>query len=183
MAVQVHSPSLQQQTMKRPGISGKLRAPGWYRAALFEVIGFAFAFGLTVLIRSLMHEHPVIDGNAITIVSLIAVPLFFFVGLGAADYWFYWAAGKRTRPEEHSSHGAHSWRDYFRVNTDHKVIGVQYTVTSFFFLFVGGLLAMLMRAELAQPGMQFLTPEEFNGLFSMHATLLIFLFTVPVFAG
>src|SRR2546430_17543833 len=85
----------------------KLRAPGWYRAALFDVIGFAFAFGLTVLIRFLMHEHPVVDGHAITIVALIAVPLFFMVGLGVADYWFYWAAGRATRPEEHSSHGPH----------------------------------------------------------------------------
>ncbi len=164
-------------------LPAKLRAPGWYRAALFDVLGFGFAFGLTVLVRSLMHEHPVIDGSAITIVALIAVPLFFFVGLGAFDYWFYWAAGRRTRPEDHSDHGARNWRDYFRVNTDHKVIGIQYTVTSFFFLMVGGLLAMLMRAELAQPGMQFVTPEEFNGLFSMHATLLIFLFVIPVFAG
>ena len=57
-----------------------LRRPGWYRAALFEVMGFAFAFGLTVLIRALMHEHPVIDGHAITIVALIAVPLFFLFG-------------------------------------------------------------------------------------------------------
>ena len=88
--------------------------------------GSRFAFGLTVLIRWLMHEHPVIDGDAITIVALIAVPLFFLVGLGAFDYWFYWAAGRPTRPEDHSSHGAHSWRDYFRVNTDHKVIGIQY---------------------------------------------------------
>ena len=63
------------------------------------------------------------------------------------------------------------------------MIGIQYIVTSFFFLLVGGLLAMLMRAELAQPGMQFVTPEQFNGLFSMHATLLIFLFVIPVFAG
>ena len=44
------------------------------------------------------------------------------------------------------------WKDYFRVNTDHKVIGIQYVVTSFFFLFVGGLMAMLMRAELAAAG-------------------------------
>src|SRR5438105_4001276 len=164
-------------------VLAKLRAPGWYRAALYDVIGFGFAFGLVVLIRWLQHQHPVVDGNAITIVALIAVPLFFMVGLGAFDYWFYWAAGRPTRPEEHSSHGAHSWHDYFRVNTDHKVIGIQYTVTSFFFLFVGGLLAMVMRAQLAKPGMQFLTPEQFNGVFSVHATLLIFLFVIPVFAG
>ena len=61
-------------------ITAKLRAPGWYRAALYDVLGFAFAFALVVLIRWLMHEHPIIDGNAITIVALIAVPLFFMVG-------------------------------------------------------------------------------------------------------
>src|SRR5213078_3940148 len=134
-------------------------------------------------IRTLMHQHPVVDGHAITIVALIAVPLFFLVGLGTADYWFYWAAGKATRAEDHSSHGAKTWRDYFRVNTDHKVIGVQYTVTSFFFLFVGGLLAMLIRAQLAKPGMQFLTEEQYNGVFSVHATLLIFLFVISVLTG
>src|ERR1700684_845369 len=160
-----------------------LRRAGWYRAALFEVLGFAFAFGLTVLIRWLMHEHPVLDGHAITIVALLAVPIFFMFGFGTADYWLYWAAGRPTRPEDHSGHGAYSWRDYFRVNTDHKVIGIQYVVTSFFFLLVGGLLAMLIRAQLAKPGMQFLTPEQYNGVFSVHATILIFLFVIPVFAG
>ena len=63
------------------------------------------------------------------------------------------------------------------------MIGIQYVVTSFFFLLVGGLIAMLMRAELAQPGMQFVDAEQFNGLFSVHASLLIFLFVIPVFAG
>src|ERR1051326_8857263 len=123
-----------------------------------------------------MHEHtPWHDGTAILTVGLLAVPLFFLVGLGAFDYWFYWAAGGQTRPEDQSSHGARSWKDYFRVNTDHKVIGIQYVCTSFFFLFVGGMLAMLMRAELAQPGMQFVSSQGFNGLVSVHAALLIFL--------
>src|SRR5436305_1758226 len=161
----------------------KLRAAGWYRAALFEVLGFGFAVGLTCLIRWLMHQHPDVDGHAITVVALLAVPLFFIVGIGCCDYWLYWAVGRPTRAEDHSSHGARTWRDYFRVNTDHKVIGIQYTVTSFFFLFVGGLLAMMIRVQLAKPGMQFLTPEQYNGLFSVHATLLIFLFVIPVFAG
>src|SRR5579872_256815 len=164
-------------------LGAKLRAPGWYRAALYDVIGFAFAFGLVVLIRWLMHDHPIVDGHAITIVEMFTVPIAFLVGIGTCDYWLYWAAGRPTRPEDHSGHGAYSWRDYFRVNTDHKVIGIQYTVTSFFFLLVGGLLAMLIRAQLAKPGMNFLTPEQFNGVFSVHATLLIFLFVIPVFAG
>ena len=69
------------------------------------------------------------------------------------------------------------------MNTDHKVIGIQYIVTTVFFFFFGGLLAMLMRAELAAPGSQFVDPNTFNGLFSVHASLMIFLFIIPVFAG
>ena len=63
------------------------------------------------------------------------------------------------------------------------MIGIQYIVTTFFFFLVGGLIAMLMRAELAQPGTQIVDPGVFNGLFSTHAALMIFVFVIPVFAG
>jgi len=167
-------------------MAARLRAPGFYRAAWMMVLGVAFATGLTWVVRmSTGHStfRHFIDGEAILTVSLIAVPLLFLVGIGGFDYWFYWAAGRKTRAEDHSGHGAHTWKDYFRINTDHKVIGVQYTVTSFFFLLVGGLIAMLMRAELAAPGAQFVDANTYNGLFSVHASLLIFLFVIPVFAG
>jgi cytochrome c oxidase subunit I len=160
-----------------------LRAPGWWRALAFTVLGVVFCYALTIGLRALFGYDPLLDGEAVLAAALLLTPLFFLVGIGCFDYWFYWAAGRPTRPEDHSGHGAHSWRDYFRVNTDHKVIGVQYVVTSFFFLFVGGLLAMLMRAELAAPGRQFVDANTFNGLFSVHASLLIFLFVIPVFAG
>jgi cytochrome c oxidase subunit 1 len=160
-----------------------LRAPGWWRALAFTVGGVAFSYALTIGLRALFGYDPLLDGEAVLATALLLTPLFFLVGLGCFDYWFYWAAGRPTRPEDHSGHGAHSWKDYFRVNTDHKVIGIQYVVTSFFFLFVGGLLAMLMRAELAAPGRQFVDANTFNGLFSVHASLLIFLFVIPVFAG
>jgi cytochrome c oxidase subunit I len=161
----------------------RFRVAGWYRAALGTFLGVAFCMGLTVLVRLAYGYHPTYQGDAVTMVSLLGAPFGFLIGLGCFDYWFYWAAGRPTRPDDHSSHGAHSWRDYFHVNTDHKVIGTQYVVTSFFFFFVGGLIAMLMRAELAQPGLQFVDSSTFNGLFSVHASLLIFLFIIPVFAG
>jgi cytochrome c oxidase subunit 1 len=41
-------------------------------------------------------------------VGLLTVPMFFLVGLGCFDYWFYWAAGRPTRPEDHSKHSAYS---------------------------------------------------------------------------
>src|SRR3954464_10526329 len=164
-------------------MSARLRAPGWYRAAFFIVLGIAFCYALSIAARAGLGYDPVFKGEAILTLALALTPFFFFVGLGAFDYWFYWAAGRPTRPEDHSGHGARSWKDYFRVNTDHKVIGIQYTVPSFFFLLVGGLLAMLMRAELARPGRQFVDANTFNGLFSVHASILIFLFIIPVFAG
>src|SRR5690349_18360147 len=65
--------------------------------------------------------------------------------------------------------------------TDHKVIGLMYLTASFIFFIIGGLMAMLMRGELAQPGMQFLSPEQYNQLFTMHGTLMLLMFATPLF--
>lgn len=59
---------------------------------------------------------------------------------------------------------------YLRT-TDPKDIGVLYITTSFAFFMVGGAMAMLMRAELARPGQQFLSNEQYNQLFTMHGTI------------
>ncbi len=160
-----------------------MRRPGLGRAGWYTLLGIAFSIGLSVITKLAYHENDLFVVEAWGVIAMIAAPLFFLVGLGAFDYWFYWASGKPTRPEDHSSHGATSWKDYFRVNTDHKVIGIQYVVTAFFFMFIGGLLAMLVRAELAAPGSQFVSGNAYNGLFSVHASLMIFLFIIPVFAG
>src|ERR671925_174289 len=165
-------------------LTHRLIAPGWYRAALGIAGGFGLGMGLVVLIRALYGWDPIVDWNAIvTVGALIAAPVGFLVGIGCFDYWLYWAAGKPTRPEDHSGHGARSWRDYFRVNTDHKVIGVQYVTTTIFFFLAGGMLAMLVRAELAKPESNFVDPQTFNVLVSNHAALMIFLFVIPIFAG
>src|SRR6187431_1482688 len=160
-----------------------LTTGGWIRAAWVTPLSFVLATLLVLGCRAWLDYHPLNEFQVLLTAWMIIVPLGFLIGIGGFDYWFYWASGKPTRPEDHSSHGARSWHDYFRVNTDHKVIGIQYVVTSFFFLFVGGLLAMLMRAELAKPGRQFVDASTFNGLFSVHASILIFLFIIPVSAG
>jgi cytochrome c oxidase subunit 1 len=65
--------------------------------------------------------------------------------------------------------------------TDHKVIGLMYLATSFLWFMVGGLLAMLMRGELARPGLQYLSPEQYNQLFTMHGTIMLLFFATPLF--
>ncbi|MBB2892323.1 cytochrome c oxidase subunit I [Flexivirga oryzae] len=68
--------------------------------------------------------------------------------------------------------------------TDHKVIGNLYFITSFAFFLVGGVLALLIRAELVAPGLQIVdNPEQFNQLFTMHGTIMLLLFATPLFAG
>jgi cytochrome c oxidase subunit I len=70
------------------------------------------------------------------------------------------------------------------TTTDHKRIGILYVINSFAFFFIAGLMALAVRAELAQPGLQLLTDEHlYNQLFTMHATLMIFLFIIPMLAG
>src|SRR5882672_7635149 len=64
--------------------------------------------------------------------------------------------------------------------TDAKQIGIMYLITSFAFFMIGGLLALIMRAELAEPGLQFLSPEQYNQLFTMHGTIMLLLFATPI---
>jgi cytochrome c oxidase subunit 1 len=80
-------------------------------------------------------------------------------------------------------HGATGWRDYFSFNTDHKVIGVQYIVVSFVFFLFGGLLAEIMRLQLAKPNNTLVGPDLYNQLFSVHGTVMIFLWIIPLSAG
>ena len=66
------------------------------------------------------------------------------------------------------------------ATTDHKMIGKMYLVTSFLFFFAGGIMALLMRAELARPGLQYLSLEQYNQLFTMHGTIMLLLFATPM---
>jgi cytochrome c oxidase subunit 1 len=83
----------------------------------------------------------------------------------------------------HDPHGERKFRDYFTFNGDHKVIGIQYLVTSFVFYLVGGALATAMRTELATPASDFVSPDTYNGMLTLHGTIMIFLWIVPAGAG
>ncbi|KST65778.1 cytochrome c oxidase subunit I [Mastigocoleus testarum] len=82
-----------------------------------------------------------------------------------------------------TEHRQRKWWEYFTFNTDHKVIGIQYLVTTFMFYCLGGVFADLVRTELRTPASDFVSPETYNGLFTLHATIMIFLWIVPAGAG
>ncbi len=73
------------------------------------------------------------------------------------------------------------WRSLSAVN--HSVVGIRFMVTAFVFFLIGGVLAMLIRAQLAMPGNDFVGPEVYSQLFTMHGTVMMFLFAIPVIEG
>ena len=85
--------------------------------------------------------------------------------------------------EAHTSEMPLSWRRYFSFSTDHKVIGIQYIVTAFFFFLVAGIFAMIMRGELITPETDLIDRTVYNALFTMHGTIMLFGWMFPVLAG
>ena len=75
------------------------------------------------------------------------------------------------------------WLRYFSFSLDHKVIGLQYIVCGFLFYFVGGALAGVIRTELATPISDFVSRDTYNQVLTLHGTVMIFLWIVPVVNG
>ncbi|MDY7007934.1 MAG: cytochrome c oxidase subunit I [Cyanobacteriota bacterium] len=89
--------------------------------------------------------------------------------------------GDVTEKPEHEQ--PPNWRRYFSFSTDHKVIGIQYLVTSFIFFLVGGIFAMVIRGELMTPESDLVDRTIYNGMFTMHGTIMLFLWTFPSLVG
>ena len=94
------------------------------------------------------------------------------------------AAHDHSHGDGHDSHdhGPGSWTRIF-TTTNHKDIGSMYLWFSLFMFFVGGGMALLMRLELFQPGLQILQPELYNSLTTVHALIMIFGAVMPAFTG
>jgi cytochrome c oxidase subunit 1 len=80
---------------------------------------------------------------------------------------------------DHGSTGLLAWL----TSTDHKRIGISYMTTAFAFYLLGGLLAMGMRAELAEPGQQVVARDTYNEMFTMHGSIMLLLFAGPFAFG
>ncbi|MCU0552008.1 MAG: cytochrome c oxidase subunit I [Leptolyngbya sp. Prado105] len=76
-----------------------------------------------------------------------------------------------------------NWKRFFTFSTDHKVIGIQYIVTAFFFFLLAGLFAMVMRGELITPDADLVDRTVYNALFTLHGSIMIFFWTFPVLVG
>src|SRR5690606_7235063 len=83
----------------------------------------------------------------------------------------------------HEDHGPAQGIARWIFTTNHKDIGTLYLMWSLLMLFVGGAMALVIRAELFQPGLQFVHPDFFNQMTTMHALIMIFGMIMPAFVG
>jgi len=131
---------------------------GITRGLVWQVVGMLLGAFFVTGMRALMGSKEIFgtfffSEPAWVFGALVSVISFLF-GVGALDDWMKWVRGIDT-PEHHED--IPGWEKYFYVSVDHKVIGIQYTVTALFLIAVGGTFAMIFRTELAASQLQFLT--------------------------
>jgi cytochrome c oxidase subunit 1 len=133
------------------------------RAIVLGIVGYAVGVGLTMAIRGggPTDEVAVVMGYILALVGWLA-------GIGGIEAFGRQWAGKSV--EVSTDRG---WRRYFEFSVDHKVIGIQYGVTLIAVLLIGGISAMIMRIELASPGVGIVDLDDFNKIVSMHGILMV----------
>lgn len=143
------------------------------RGLLWQLIGWALGASFLTLIRILMHMDPTgpfFFTEPAWVFGALVGALSFLAGSHVMDDWVKWAKGEETEEYHADPDG---WEKYINVSLDHKVIGVQYTLTALLLLVVGGSFALIFRIELAHSGLQLLTAQWYNTLMSLHGMVMI----------
>lgn len=133
------------------------------RACVLAFVGYIIGIVLTIAVRGGSPTDEVVVVFAFTLALLG-----WLAGIGGIE-----AFGRQWIGKTPQVSTDHSWRRYFQFSVDHKVIGIQYGVTLLAVLLLGGIAAMILRIELASPGMSILDLDEYNKLMSMHGILMI----------
>lgn len=140
-------------------------------ALLGQALGAAAGLFVVRIIRAAAGLDP--SPEAEIVLAAIFSVFGSLLGSGTLTDWLKWTVGKQTILRHGNPEGLPAWTRYFSVDYNHKVIGIQYGVTSIVVLLVGGILAIIFRLELSWPGGQFLTPENYNTIFSAHGIIMI----------
>ncbi|MDQ6856515.1 MAG: cbb3-type cytochrome c oxidase subunit I, partial [Candidatus Dormibacteraeota bacterium] len=123
------------------------------------------------------------NSNAALIIGYVGSAIGFLAGMGFFNYPVARLLGlRRPTPEDEAFlYGEEGgWKRYFRLNIDHKVIGIQYLIIILFFLFAGGLGAMFIRAELLQTDPSFTSAESYLTVVGLHSVIMIFMASAAI---
>ncbi|HNN12306.1 MAG TPA: cbb3-type cytochrome c oxidase subunit I, partial [Anaerolineales bacterium] len=155
------------------------------RGLFWQIVGLLVGAGLVTGIRAIKGlstiEQPFFFTEPAWVFGAFVGAISFLVGSGVTSDWIKWARGIDTS-DHHEDHYT-GWEKILNVSMDHKVIGIQYTMTALVLISLGGLFALIFRVELAQSGLQFLTQEFklfdqnglalYNSLMSLHGMVMI----------
>ena len=144
---------------------------GLVRGLIFQIIGTAIGIGIVDVVRMLLGMPFAAEPAAVF--GAILGGLSFLLGVGAVTDWLKWANGEETPEHPEPDHTMPTWSKYFGVSLDHKVIGVQYAVTSIVLLAIAGSLALIFRVQLAQSGLSVLSPDMYNTMMGLHGMVMI----------
>lgn len=139
------------------------------RGLIALVIGILVGMGVVTLIRLLMGL-PAWSAEPAWVVGGVFGFVAFMIGVGSVKDWFRWALGESTPEHLEDQPGLIK---YFSFSVDHKVIGIQYGVWGLIMFSIAGLFALIFRTELVQTGMNFLDPDIYNTLMSLHGIVMI----------
>lgn len=148
-------------------MSVPLTSLGLVRGLIGYFVGFAAGMLLVMAARIALGMEAW-NAEAVYVGGIIVAILSFMLGIGSMADWLKWTRGIETPMHHGPPKDKPAWTRYFGVDYNHKVIGIQYGVTAMLLLTVGGSLALIFRAELAEPGLSFLQMDTYNVIFSLH---------------
>ena len=146
---------------------------GFFKGLIGFLVGELAGMALVHLIRVIMG----LPFNAMLEAAWVVGGLFgaigFMYGVGSLTAWIKMALGEEVTDHPEDAPSWPEWFRYFSFSVDHKVIGVQYGVTGILIIMIGGLFALIFRTELVAIGMQFLDPDMYNTMMSLHGIVMI----------
>jgi cytochrome c oxidase subunit 1 len=149
-----------------------IMSTGLVRGTFGMILGMVLGMGLVTLIRILMGL-PAVKAEPAWVVGGLIGTIAFMYGVGSLGDWLKWAKGEETLHLDESSAEKPRWMEYLGFSLDHKVIGIQYGVTSIIMMGFAGAFALIFRSELIATGLQFLRPEMYNTYMSLHGIVMI----------
>ena len=145
---------------------------GMVRAIIGGLVGAAAGMAITAGIRG-ASGAPAWSPGPVTAVGALLAVVGFLAGVGAFNDWLRWVGGSRKAEGDPPTRPMPAWTRYFGFDTNHKVIGIQYMVTSLIFMFFAGSLGILDRIELTAPGPTIMDSATYNTIISVHGIAMI----------